>query len=679
MKNLLKVSAGILLCLVCYWWIAISARPVGHTAGDEGYPIQNKAPLAEKPYLELPLGSIRAKGWLREQLVRQKNGATGKLDELYPAVMGPRNGWLGGDGDQWERGPYWIDGLLPLAYQLDDEALKQKAGKWVEAALNSRQDNGYFGPEKDYGFEEGLQRNNSRDWWPKMVMLKVLMQHYSATGDERVIELMRGYFRYQLQHLPETPLDNWTFWAKYRGGDNLMAVYWLYNITGEQWLLDLGKIIYEQNYDFVHAFTQTSMTSEKGTMHCVNLVQGLKTPSVFYQASKDKELLYAVDKGLEDLKRYNGMPHGLFGGDETLHGNNPTQGSELCTAAEMMFSLETMLQIQGKSSFADHIEKIAFNILPTQITDDFMSRQYYQQVNQVRITRHVRNFDVNHGGTPLCYGLLTGYPCCTANMHQAWPKFTQNLWYATPDNGLAALLYAPSEVTATVGNGDVVTVEEVTDYPFKETIAFIIRPEKGPVSFPLHLRVPGWCNSATVKINGKEEDRAKRGSMIVLDRTWESGDRVELVIPMNVTVSRWYENAATVERGPLVYGLKMEEKWKRVDEEIAHGGTSYFEVTSDSPWNYGLRELEQQEFDVEVDGEIASYPWSTGKAPVRIKARASRIPSWKLYNESAGPVPYSIMQGMQYNENIEEITLIPYGCTTLRIAEFPVIGKHTVF
>ena len=102
----------------------------------------NRYPLVQKPYMELPLGSIRPTGWLREMLERQKSGATSKMDELYPEVMGPRNGWLGGDGDQWERGPYWIDGLLPLAYILDDEELKKKVQPWIEWTLASQREDG---------------------------------------------------------------------------------------------------------------------------------------------------------------------------------------------------------------------------------------------------------------------------------------------------------------------------------------------------------------------------------------------------------------------------------------------------------------------------------------------------------------------------------------------------------
>ena len=143
-------------------------------AGEANYP-NNRYPLRQKPYVQLPLGSIRPEGWLKEMLTRQKNGLTGQMDKLYP-LMGERNGWLGGDGDQWERAPYWIDGLLPLAYILNDKELKKKVQPWVEWALQSQREDGFFGPAKDYPGEDGLQRDNSHDWWPRMVMLKILQQ-----------------------------------------------------------------------------------------------------------------------------------------------------------------------------------------------------------------------------------------------------------------------------------------------------------------------------------------------------------------------------------------------------------------------------------------------------------------------------------------------------------------------
>jgi DUF1680 family protein len=648
-----------------------------------GY-INNRAPLRENPYIELPLGAIKPMGWLREMLERQKTGATGNLDKLYPLVMNERNGWLGGDGDQWERGPYWIDGLLPLAYILNDKALIEKAKPWVEWALNSQQPGGYFGPSKDYPHERGLQRDNSRDWWPKMVMLKILKQYYSATGDKRVINLMTNYFRYQLKELPTKPLDHWTFWARYRGGDNLMVVYWLYNITGDQFLLDLAEIIHKQTFNYTEAFAASDMLSRKGSIHCVNLAQGIKAPLVYYQHHPEQQYVDATLKGFQDIRKYNGMAHGLYGGDEALHGNNPTQGSELCTAVEMMFSLETMLAITGHVGYADHLEKIAFNALPAQVTDDFMNRQYFQQANQVQIDRQIRNFDVNHGGTDLCYGLLSGYPCCTSNMHQGWPKFTQNLWFASADKGLAALVYAPSEVKAFIGDGVEVQVKEETNYPFEEAIRFTFTTSAKikSVAFPFHLRIPEWCKHAVIKINGQLHSESAGNNIVKINREWKSGDVLELQLPMHIYKNTWYENAISVERGPITYALKIAEEWKLVnnDKDPIEYGKTYFEVYPKTPWNYGLVQVPANQFEaaftVSKKPAVSNYPWNPEQAPLELKVAARKIPSWQMYNGMTGPIPYSITYGLETDRTEEQIVLIPYGCTNLRISQFPVVGRR---
>ncbi|SOD82065.1 beta-L-arabinofuranosidase domain-containing protein [Spirosoma fluviale] len=642
--------------------------------------VTNRYPLRPNPYIELPLGAIKPQGWLKEMLLRQKTGASGRLDELYPLVMGKRNGWLGGDGDQWERGPYWIDGLLPLAYILNDPELIAKVKPWVEWAINSQQPNGYFGPLTDYPQEAGVQRDNCQDWWPKMVMLKILKQYYSATQDQRVIKLMTNYFRYQLRELPKHPLDHWTFWARYRGGDNLMVVYWLYNHTGDAFLLQLADLLHKQTFDYTNGFLNTNLLSQQGSIHCVNLAQGFKEPLIYYQQHPDPKYAKAVDKGLADLRHFNGMAHGLYGGDEALHGNNPTQGSELCSAVEMMFSLESMLNITGRVAYADQLEKIAFNALPAQVSDDFMGRQYFQQANQVMLSRHVRNFDQNHGGTDVCMGLLTGFPCCTSNMHQGWPKFTQNLWYATPDKGLAALVFSPSEVSAYVAGGTPVTFTEETNYPFEETIKFTLKTDKNSKSlaFPFHMRIPAWCTKATITINGTVWKEVAGNQIVTMNRNWKSGDVVELQLPMHVMQNTWYENSVSIERGPLTYALKMEEETKTVtnDKDPIDYGNQYVEVRSSSPWNFGLVNVPEGKLEQAVNvvkkETVSPFPWNLTNAPAEIRIKARRIPSWQLYNDMTGPIPYSLTNGLETGK-LEEITLIPYGCTTLRISQFPLV------
>jgi len=645
--------------------------------------VYGRAPLRQNPYIELPIGAIKPEGWLREMLIRQKNGATGNLDKLYPSVMGKRNGWLGGDGDQWERGPYWIDGLLPLAYILNDKELIAKVKPWIEWTLKSQQPDGYFGPAKDYSPEPGIQRDNSHDWWPKIVMLKVLMQYYSATGDKRVINLLTNYFKYQLKELPAHPLDHWSFWAKYRGGDNLMAVYWLYNITGDKFLLDLAELLHKQTFDYTGSFLNTDLLARNGSIHGVNLGEGMKEPIIYYQQHAEKKYLEATEKSYADLRKYNGMANGMFGGDESLHGNNPTQGSELCTAVEEMFTLENTLAITGDVSYADHLERIAFNALPAQVDDNLTDRQYFQQANQVMVTQADRNFDINHSGTDVCYGLQTGYACCTSNMHQGWPKFTQNLWYATPDKGIAALVYSPSEAKISVANGTIVNVKEETNYPFSGTIKFTLNTNsKSPVSFPFDLRIPEWCKKAIIKVNGKVEQEPESDRIAKLSREWRSGDVVELELPMHIRQNRWYENSVSVERGPLVYALKIGQEIKKVNnpKDTINYGSTFYEVRPTTQWNFGListpKDKLDEQFKAEETGKVANYPWTLDAAPIIIKTTGKEIPSWKLYSDMAGPLPYSNI----YNENEpvqpdQQITLVPYGCTKLRISEFPVVNK----
>ena len=660
----------------------------------------------ETPYLELPLGAIRPDGWLKDQLQRMANGMTGNLDSIYTEVVGPRNGWLGGDGDGWERGPYWIDGLLPLAYLLDDEKLKIKVQPWIEWTINNQTEEGYIGPvpfEKEPDYEPGLQRGRRQDWWPKMVMLKILQQYYNATQDQRVIETLTKYFKYQLKELPNTPLDHMSLWANRRGGDNLQVVYWLYNITGDEFLLELGDLIQKQTFPWTEIFLndendsdpitawqystlkpypfdtteiKTLTVSKIGGLHTVNFAQGLKEPIVWYQKDKNPKHIDAVKKALKDVKKYHGQVQGMYGGDEPMHGANPVQGIEFCSVAEKMFSLETMLKITGDMEFADLLERITYNALPTQASDDYSSRQYFQAANQIELSDRANpSFEnLNHMGTDFVFGTLSGYSCCTTNMHQSWPKFVQNLFYATPDGGIAVLQYAPSTVKMKVSDGVDLEVKETTGFPFRETVNFEIGLSK-TTSFPFHLRIPSWAENATITINDQKIDFVAQNKVAILDREWKNGDKIILYLPMKVTRSQWFEFSQAIERGPLVYALKIEG-----EENIKEGGFEYqkfIEVRANGPWNYAFIEKELDNLPASItvtendwDGR---YPWNLKNTPITLKIKGIQMDNW----QAQGGLPYFTGVWGRYRgetkDRIKELTLVPYGCTTLRISQFPVV------
>lgn len=683
--------------LLCVWCLA--AVTLAAADSSVGF---NRAPLAPKPYAELPLGTIEPRAWLRDELQRMADGMTGHLDEWYPEVCGPRNAWLGGDGDTWERGPYWIDGLYPLAKLLRDPGLEAKAMRWVEWTLAHQRADGYIGPvamppgERRLPPPVGAQLEQADDWWPRMVMLKILQQHYLATRDARALACLKNYFHYQLVTLPKAPLHepgnpaSGSWWAKERGGDNLMVVLWLYNETGEPWLLELARLIEKQTIPFTEIATQRTRIPHRGdtpnaqSFHCVNLGQVIKTPLVVSQLDSDPRHLAATRQAFRDIAAFHGQPHGLYGGDEALHGDAPDRGSELCTAVEMMFSLEKMLEISGQVEFADRLEQVAFNVLPTQVSADHRSRQYFQQANQVRITHGDRDF-FNDNGDRLVFGLLQGYPCCTCNYHQGWPKFTAHLWMASADGGLAALVYAPSQVTHTLPDGTTVAITEETDYPFRETIRFTIATTAAQAAFPLHLRIPAWVGQATARltVNGVPVgEKLPAGRIHILARTWKNGDVVELRLPMTLRTQPGYARSVSIHRGPLAFALPVAGEWREVEAARPAGVLAtaphrgYRECLPTAPWNFAFEAKDPTPaLTVEDSGQpLALNPWTDRTAPITLRGRGVRLPAWTLQRESAAPPPLSPVTRPEQAES-QPISLVPYGATTLRISTFPWIGK----
>ena len=626
--------------------------------------IKNRAPLHANAFYNLPLGSIQPRGWLRQQLRVQANGLSGHLDETWDDV-GPKSGWLGGPGESWERGPYFLDGLVPLAYVLDDPGLKAKAQKYIDWTLDHQSADGMLGPA------------TNDDWWPRMVMLKVLTQYQEATGDPRVIPALSRYFAYQLSQLPKRPLRDW---GKFRWQDELLSVIWLYNRTGNSNLLNLAHLLQRQGHDWRAQFadfryTQRTTRESIGltgghqteaslATHGVNNAQGIKASPVWSIVSGLEGDRRAVFQQMEELDRYHGLVNGMFSADEHFAGRNPSQGTELCTVVETMFSLEQAIAILGEAALGDRLERIAFNALPGTFTDDMWAHQYNQEPNQVECSLHNKPWTTD-GPESNLYGLDPEFGCCTANFSQGWPKFTASLVMVTADDGLVLPVYAPCEAR-TIIRGTAVSLVEETDYPFHGELSVTVHPVE-PLNFPLRLRIPGWAQGATIKVNGEKISDPAAGSFALIERRWQAGDRIHLELPLKPRVSRWYNNSVAVERGPLIFSYGIGEDWVKLrDREM----TADWQVYPTKQWNYALDTAEES---ISVRENLAlvnlkTGPFTSSNLPVQLQVRARKIPAWQAEDGVAKPVPLSPIES---KEPEETVTLIPYAAAKLRISCFP--------
>ena len=609
----------------------------------------------------LPLGAVRPAGWLARQLRLQADGMGGHLDEFWPDV-GANSGWLGGTGESWERGPYFLDGLVPLAYLLDDAKLKAKAQRFVDWTLDHQRADGMIGPA------------TNDDWWPRMVMVKALAQYFEATHDPRVLPVLTKYFHYQLRAMPSRPLASW---GKYRWQDEALVVEWLFEHTYDPKLLSLISLLQEQGYDWDGEFAQfpykqatptgfavKRLPDEAMQRHGVNNSQALKTPAVKFAYSGDQLEHAAFEHQMAALDTYHGVPNGMFSCDEHLAGREPQHGSELCSVVETMFSLELALAAFGDGWIGDRIEKLAYNALPGTFTDEMWAHQYDQQANQIESSLLKRPWSTN-GPESNLYGLEPNFGCCTANFHQGWPKFTTSLWMSQGDDGIVAALYAPSEVQVILGGTNVRIVED-TNYPFRNSVKFTVHPEM-PTTFALGLRIPEWSTRTKVTVNGEASEAGIRpGSFARLRRKWQREDVVEIAFEMAPRVSRWFNRSIAIERGPLVFSHSPGEEWVKLRDRPP---TADWEVYPKQAWNYALAVDESVASAIELkEFPVEAKPFGSEKPAVKLIVKARKLNEWQKVDGEAAAPPLSPVHATTEEE---ELTLVPYAAAKLRVTAFP--------
>ena len=591
---------------------------------------------------------IKPSGWIKDQLVIQANGLSGNLDKVWRDVRD--SAWIGGDAEGWERVPYWLDGFIPLAYLLQNEDMIARAKKYIDAIIAYQKPDGWICPCPD-------ERRPKYDTWAVLLLTKVLTVYYECSRDERIPDVLYRALKnyYTLLKNGDIRLFDW---GKYRWYEGFIAIEFLYNRFNEDWIKELASILRSQGMDYhtVEELWKRPLNIWRFDTHIVNLVMMLKYEAVSCdllgeEYKDDAEYLYSL------LYKYNGMPAGMFTGDEVLSGLSAIQGAELCSVVELMYSFEHLFAYTGDKKWAERLEMLAFNALPATLSDDMWSHQYDQMTNQIACMRFKGKpiFRTNYFDSHL-FGLEPNFGCCTANFNQGWPKLTLSA-FMQGGNKIINAVPIPSTL-----NADGISISLATDYPFENSFKYKVKTEK---DFVFEIRIPSFARDITV--NGKKHENCD----ICLDFT--AGDEREITVSYKTLPcfeARPY-GLNVAKCGSLLFALPIEYEKNMLEYERDGVERKYpycdYEYIPKSDWNYGFAGktlvIERKQTD--------STPFSSDNPPIVLKAQVAKI-DWG-YEDGYDTVCAKIPESVKAISPVTEIELYPYGCAKLRRTELPFV------
>jgi hypothetical protein len=595
-------------------------------------------------YYPLPVGSIAPRGWLLKQLEIQANGLSGHLAMFWPPVS--EGWWVGGTAGDTSAVPYWLNGLVPLAYQLKAAGIEEvkpttskcsrtttshhmaedvhsnalpahghtvsvepvrpldQVNTYIHGILGRVGADGLIGPPITTGDSYYVATN-------AVFSLIQYAEAEETNGNPDIIAnisavVLSHYLRqYQLM-TQTTPLPPLASFAKARWVDIIINLAWLvdHNVgTNEQQvrLMALAQLLRGQGTDWDAWFASNFTTCTDVMSQCrhnVNNAMALKSAAVWYRFSGNATLHTLSHDRMTRMDEFYGLPTGMFNGDEWLPEpatRNPSRGIETCGVVESMFSYSSMFAIHGDVRFADRAERIAFNALPAAFASprggDMWAHPYLQAVNEinaVNATPHVWQHD---GPVSETFGLAPTLGCCTSNHVQGWPKLISQAVMATKYGGAVVALLLP--VAAKLPDGARVLVE--TDYPFEDAVQISYTPPPSRRStVSLYIRVPTWATHAT--INGTAVPPGKMSKHLC-----PAGDTTVLVMELapDITVEQWAADkhggaasdaAYSVVRGPLLFSLPIAHSFSVYGRHFGSGdeiSADYF-LRPTQPWRYSL-------------------------------------------------------------------------------------------
>jgi hypothetical protein len=239
--------------------------------------------------------SIKPQGWLRNQLQIQADGLSGHLDKFWPDIKD--SAWLGGTADGWERLPYWLDGVIPMAWLLDDNGLKDRLNKYIDYIISHQSDDGWLGPRVS-------EKPEAADYWSQFLTLKMFVEYFQFTEDSRVPNVVSKALKAVENRINYYPLSNW---GQFRWFEALIPIFWLYERVEEDWLLSLATKLKAQGFDWQFYFLNwpEKEATPKGVWtyasHVVNNAMAIKSGALWSRVSKFKKDKKAADQMMKLL------------------------------------------------------------------------------------------------------------------------------------------------------------------------------------------------------------------------------------------------------------------------------------------------------------------------------------------------------------------------------------------
>ncbi|MCK7482527.1 MAG: glycoside hydrolase family 127 protein [Candidatus Moduliflexus flocculans] len=458
------------------------------------YP-SNRPPLTVSPLVKLPIGAIEPRGWLMAQLRLMRDGFTGRLAEVS-RFLGDDSGWITMKGKGWEEMPYWLKGYGDLGYLLKDAAVRKETERWLGHAFRSQARDGYFGP---------ADNRAALDLWPNMVMLAALQSYHEATGDRRVLDLMSRYFQFEL-HLPEDQLLPGS-WQKLRGGENLESVYWLYNRTGEGFLLDLAKRIDRPNGGLGLAHPQRRarralgrelVLSRRQHRHGLPLSRPVLPADARRRPARGRRAQLPPGHGPlrppagRDVRRRREHPAGPRGpapGRRDLH-HGRVHG-QLRVAAE-----DHRRDRLGRPGRGGGVQ------LPAGLHDPRPQRPPLSQRGQPRSRATAAASTISRIPALSCRSIPGATAAVSTTSLSAGPGSPSTSGWPPPTTAWPLRSTRHRQSGPRSPKEADVEISEETAYPFGDEVLLTVACER-PVAFPLYLRLPGWARTVRVVLNGR--------------------------------------------------------------------------------------------------------------------------------------------------------------------------------